>query len=417
MTEDIKAERDLKDQFAKELVTWSKEGKIPLSGNQDIRYFLELQKQRLEDRGLQLEYELEEPKVEGYNSGGRSGIAGKKSKKYDSFIGFHNYTRKVNIYKDGKKKFSQKEQDILYVTTTWLKQEETTGEESYCCPDCGAISTVKELQEGCPYCKTRFQMTDLFPKVTDYFYVEEVTKRETLKRDVILAFVIGALAGLLFALTREHDAGLAGVIRLSIAGVILGALFGYAVWVFGKIGGILFKAVGSMSPMVEQSDAKKRLTALLGGFDPSFSYDYFLNQLFTDLKIILFAKDRSNLVVYEGKDLHPEFDTIIDGITNGRVKLNYYNVKDGYCTINMNLGMKNIHEKGQRIFQKNDLFNLTLVKNVMKMEEMGFSIKKVQCKSCGGSFDATKERTCPFCGAPYDMKEDGWVVVDIRQIK
>ncbi len=36
------------------------------------------------------------------------------------------------------------------------------------CSNCGAVSSIKELLNGCKNCGTRFIMDDLFPKVTNF---------------------------------------------------------------------------------------------------------------------------------------------------------------------------------------------------------------------------------------------------------
>lgn len=54
------------------------------------------------------------------------------------------------------------------------------------------------------------------------------------------------------------------------------------------------------------------------------------------------------------------------------------------------------------------------MKNITRMEEFGFSVKKVKCSCCGGSFDATRERYCAYYGEPYDMREDGWTIMELR---
>lgn len=42
--------------FTGELEEWSRTDKTPTTGNQDIRYYLELQRERLRKRGLRMEY-------------------------------------------------------------------------------------------------------------------------------------------------------------------------------------------------------------------------------------------------------------------------------------------------------------------------------------------------------------------------
>ena len=44
--------------FADELKEWSRAGTKPSLGNQDISYYLELQEERLKERGLKMEYQM-----------------------------------------------------------------------------------------------------------------------------------------------------------------------------------------------------------------------------------------------------------------------------------------------------------------------------------------------------------------------
>ncbi|MBQ1412556.1 MAG: hypothetical protein IIY93_05120 [Clostridia bacterium] len=37
------------------------------------------------------------------------------------------------------------------------------------------------------------------------------------------------------------------------------------------------------------------------------------------------------------------------------------------------------------------------------------------CPNCGGSFDATKEKHCPFCSTEYSIKDYDWVVLHLEK--
>lgn len=403
-------------RFAKQLVEWSRTGKEPECANSDVRYFLDLQEARLKERGIRMEYELAEPKkAEEAVAGSTFRSKRRQSIKYESNTDFHNYTRRLTFFRGDKKCFSRKKDEILYVTTTDIKTDKMSGAEPYCCPNCGAVSTVRKLQEGCPYCQTRFVMSDLFPKVTEFMFVSEVGERASklkVKIGIFMLFAAVIMASVNFFL----NIGKASVVELVLAvigGAAGGALLGYFVWAIGKFLSIMAQAIGSLAPMARQQEAKRKLTTVLSGFDPSFSYDYFLNSLAATVKIILFAKERGNLIQYVGQEAHPEFDDIIEANVNGRVGLNYYKVQDGYCAINMNIGMDVIRDDGNRIYQKRETFAVTVLKNVTVPEQPGFSIRAVECRNCGGSFDATKIRHCPHCGAPYDLRQDAWVVTQI----
>lgn len=408
--------KEINQRFAKELITWSKTGKLPESANQDVRYSLKLQQERLAQRNLRMEYELAPPKDEkDITMGGMYGRASRKSTKYESYIDFRNCTKTIRFLRDGKKRFEKKSQEVLYVTTTWLKEGRVYETENYCCPSCGAINTIKVLQEGCAYCHTKFMMSDLFPKVTSFLYASDYAAHETVKKSASAFALAGAAVGVLVScFSMKEETFLLGV--LYILGSAVGfAFIGYVVWAFGMVGKLLLAAIGSVSPLVKQQAAKNKITTLLSGFDTSFSWDYFTNQLVSTLKTIIFSNDRRNLAVYEGNDPHPEFDEIVEASFQGKISMNYYRMNGNYCYLNLDIHMLDVHDKGRKIYQKEDVFRLGIVKDITKKEEVGFSVQKVQCKNCGGSFDAMNERHCPYCGQPYDIKEDEWVVADIRK--
>ena len=74
----------------------------------------------------------------------------------------------------------------------------------------------------------------------------------------------------------------------------------------------------------------------------------------------------------------------------------------------------NYSEVNGKIIKTGDLIDATFVKNVARREMPGFSITSVNCHSCGGSFDAVRQRNCPYCGTEYHMEEDYWVIEDMK---
>ena len=45
---------------------------------------------------------------------------------------------------------------------------------------------------------------------------------------------------------------------------------------------------------------------------------------------------------------------------------------------------------------------------------MSFSMTKIQCPTCGSSFNAIQNKKCPFCGHEYDIESQDWVLKEIK---
>ena len=134
-------------------------------------------------------------------------------------------------------------------------------------------------------------MADLFPKVTGYFFVHEILKSIDVKKSMLgMAVIAGTIGGLLHMLANLTK-GLAAMLTGLISGIVAGVVMGYVIWATSIVVMALGAAVVSMSMSIEQKDTKRKIIAILNGFDPSFSYEYFVSQIVATLKIILFSKD------------------------------------------------------------------------------------------------------------------------------
>lgn len=402
--------------FARDLPRWAKDGILPEGGNQDIAYYLELQQNRLKERNIRMEYRFSD---RAGKKGTPRSLVGwtAKDQKYTLRMAADGYSREVRCYKGNKCLFKKKKDTLFWQVITYMNDGSMSGDELYCCPNCSAISSVKSLLAGCPYCGTRFQMTDLFPKVTDFHYSDyevnlSVIRGIKLVGPVYIALVV--LVGMLRAPSFGYvvEALLTGIFMMPLFSFLGYLLFGVLFLIYS-----LFRGLFSIHRFVGRDRARLKITAFLKKYDPAFSYDYFLSKVVSLLKIILFTDDRSNLAVCQGKVAGDAFRDIVDIAYQGTTTLNSCQVEGKYCYLDINLFMSDIHDGGSRIYKKNDIFRMKLCKDITKPEDYGFSIRKVQCRGCGGSFDASRIRYCPYCGKEYDLKEDDWVVLELEQVK
>ena len=75
----------------------------------------------------------------------------------------------------------------------------------------------------------------------------------------------------------------------------------------------------------------------------------------------------------------------------------------------------NTYFVNNKIKVKKEEIMLQVAKKASVPTDAGLSIKKVECKNCGGGFDGSHQRICPFCHTVYDMKEEGWVITKIGE--
>lgn len=411
------------EEFAAQLCEWSETGKIPSSANQDIRYGLSLQKQRLDKCHARMEYRL---KLRGETLDKISNTVFSDTK-YTNQLVWRHYNKTADYYVGDRKCLSVKGDELLYTIITWLNRSEV--QETYCCPNCGNISEISALMEGCPYCGTKFLMSDLFPKVTDFHFLRDYAMNNKEAKTRISKWLItGALIGLvLFAPSTVMNFFRDGREGVSLAGRIfyaalslvtsgaLGAVAGYAAGAVRMLVSVLKDGVRQAPMAAGLLKARKALDTFMKPFDPSFSFEYFISSMQALLKILIFTDDRSNLAVYEGPSTGNLFDTVIDAQFGGAINLNKCWIQGNYSYLDLDIYMTDVYCQDSRIYQKSDVFRMVVCKNISRPADYGFSIKKVSCKNCGASFDASREKHCPYCHSSYDLKEDSWVIMSIRK--
>ena len=73
-----------------------------------------------------------------------------------------------------------------------------------------------------------------------------------------------------------------------------------------------------------------------------------------------------------------------------------------------------LYAKGDRIYSKSQVFTATFQRRTDLPVNLNFSMTRIMCPSCGASFDATKNKNCPFCENPYEITTDDWALVDLQ---
>lgn len=158
-------------------------GAYPQYASTDLKYTAGLQSKRLNEKNADIRYHyMTESAPHG------SAVKLDKDTRYITRMPFYIMNSQTEYSVGGRVKKKDKLQKTMYANVIWLIDQNK--DESYCCPNCGAVSTVKKLLAGCPYCKTRFIMSDLFPKITNYY---DRRAKETINSTVLPFSMLGIL--------------------------------------------------------------------------------------------------------------------------------------------------------------------------------------------------------------------------------
>ncbi len=401
-------ENQLQETFVRQMENWSKTGKIPETAGMDMQYAFELQKKRLRKKHVQIKYHFTPNELSGMAMFSEVSINGFKNK-----TPYREYQIQTDYLVDGEQKHRRKSSEILYANVTDLMHPNVV--TTVTCPNCATISHVQELIKGCPSCGTRFSITDFYPKVTSFYTVDHtgVTPKEV-KSKATKSVVIGAAIGVSIALTSCLS-GEWYYIFGAIPGALFGGFFGYFVYSMGLFITVLGKAVESVPLVVGSMGAEPKVRKFIRRYQPDFSFQFFAAKMLNLLRIMIYSDEYDNLAVYEGAPFTNTFGDIIDVKYRGGLSLSRIYMEGEDCHVELGVYVISTYCNSKGISERNETYHLHVCKNISKPDDFGFSIREYECRNCGASFDAAKERHCPYCGSNYHMKENDWVVLELKR--
>lgn len=407
------------EKFGAELREYTNTGNIPSQGDQNVRYALELQKQRLRNKSLIMKYEFTPRGHFADTTGpGREW----KDEHYTSRMEYRTCRLTRKIYRSQKKVYDENESCIFYQIITDVNNYEIVGGDTYACPSCGAASQIKILENGCPYCGTFFKMSDLFPKTTNFYFIKDVggTEKEVhgeLKKVMLLCMVAVFLINILrmFIVDGISELFIFEMIGIIIGSVIGGGALGYFLYSISLLVKVFSEAGKSIPMLFNVAGSAKRFVAQMKRYSPEFSFEYFSGKVVAILKMILFSDNAQELTYYAGQPLGNLFSDIVESSYSGACALKKFIIQGDYCYVTVEAYMEDLYDTGSRIRKYNDKFRITLCKNIRKPINLHFSIQAMQCKNCGSSFNATKQKCCPSCGTAFDLMDQDWVVTKIER--
>ncbi len=379
--------QELLRQFIKQL---NEDGmdKDPTIASQDLKYIRGLQRARLARHGVKLQktYGQAKKDIEG------------NAWKLDSDT---SYVTRIP--------FKRLKATTEYGYAVWLKGQKKP-QKAYTCPNCGAASTIHQLNDGCSFCGTRFLMIDLYPKITGYYTLETPDR-------VITPFpmmILGAIAGVGISVYNNMigSAGkpLTEIVFSVLTSAAMGVIGGVLLFIAAVLGIALVRVLRNLSKIKNYSRTKKDLPPFMRKYEPDFSMDYFIGKLVSLTSTLIYSDKADNLSIYEGESPAASLPDVVDAEWLGYLAMNKSYEQDGLLYLDMDIHMNCMHFENGKFSSKDHVFNLLLSKRAEAKTDYDFNVQAVNCNSCGASFDALREKHCPNCNTPFRMTDYDWTV-------
>lgn len=410
-------------KFRLGLQNWCRTGKEPAVGDQDIKYYLDLQEKRLQDHDLTVELHIQPDQeiISIHESSERTPILGSMFARFNKSLYAQYVTRSVTFSRGGKKLLQNKKYLTMYQTILDPDPgDKALGQTPYVCPNCGSISSLEVLQDtGCPYCGTRYLMKDLYPKVTNYYFIDSGTRSEkkwkTDKTLVLVAAGCTSFAQLVYTVLTDAEFDLLWAVPSLLLGFFIWTLVIYFVYSIGLLIWATTQAGKAISLMGATAGSKTKITRKLQEYDPAFNYEYFEGKALSLARILMLSQHPEDCVQYQGPKLSDCFSDVVDIQYRGGIGVRQIRKTQERIEVELDLYLTNTLDRGGKLRQKDEKIRIKMYHNADFPVDRSFSIIKVQCPNCGSSFDARKGKNCPYCDQPYDTGIDDWVVTKISR--
>lgn len=402
------------DRFALEMNQMDETGAYPSSCDSDMQYHLKLQRKRLEAMNLRMHSQIFPSKDEGASTISST----VRSPWYSSDINREQIIRKLSFEDTSGRNIYHR--NVGYTMSQMVihsPDDNRCQELRVACPNCGAVVKVGQLEQGCEFCNTRFSIRDLFPYVTNTYFVRSNTSTKNsvvFTVSLLLSIVAVFVATLLYGKTHWGYSFAKSLFYAYLVGAMGGGFFGL---IFADI--VLMISASNRDgmrhiPMFKYIGAKSRIGNVVKQYDSSFLYEKFEGQVVSLIKMAVFTENPDNLASYQPTVRNPQFDRIVDMIYGGVMILREAHMSGNMLFMTIRTWWCNYAYENGKIEKRGDLIDVTIMRNVANMQAPGFSISAVGCPQCGGSFDAVRQRNCPFCGTAYHMENENWVIADMK---
>lgn len=254
--------------------------------------------------------------------------------------------------------------------------------EEYECPNCGMKSPLKDFIDGCPYCKTYYNMDYSEKDLGSKYHYDRVLKSNiyrviTLIVDIIISIIISFIFIKLTSRTfNNYD-----IIKIFIYGIILSLILYYFFYIAD--------AYIILSPIKKFKD-KENKKQIEFWQRTKINKKTFFNNLNYEIRKKYYSKE--NIIDYD----------ILD----------YTNFKDyevnGVLYVDVTADLRIVTYENKKLKSKIITQTYTMKQNKNTLLNLGIKENIIRCANCGASIDVTKGK-CEYCHSEIKYLQE-WIL-------
>lgn len=256
--------------------------------------------------------------------------------------------------------------------------------EEFTCPNCGMTSLTKDFIDGCPYCRTHYNI-DYIDKDLGSKYHYDLVLRSNLYKIVtaIIDLIISFILCYIFIKSTSRTFNNYDIAKIFIYGFILASILYYLFY--------LLDAYVVLLPIkkYKQKQNKKQI------------------EFWSKTKID--KKKFYNNLNYEIRKKYYNTDNIIDYDILDYLKFKDY-MKDNKLFVKVTAEVRIVRFINNKIKAKIEKESFILNKHDNGTLELKEGINIIKCHNCGASIDATKNN-CEYCQTEINYLQE-WILVN-----
>ena len=257
------------------------------------------------------------------------------------------------------------------------------------CPNCGHKDEAKNFNDGCPYCKTYYNMDYSNKDLGVKYHYDQVVNSNLYSKITLLVDIIFCIVIMFFYIKiSSRTFNIYDVAKVFIIGGILGVALFYLFYILDAMIVVLPIKIYKERQNKKQMIFWEKMNSL------GINKNTFFNNINYELKNYYFDDNvNPNIIDYDVID-YLEFE---DKLVNEEL----------YVKVKVSLRLITYVDNKLVVSKKKEIY--TFKRNEVVKDKLNKEINIIKCHNCGASIDVTK-KICEYCGTTNNYLQEWYLL-------